>query len=196
MLDAYASPPQGGAKSDYIEWALGVPGVTRCWPVPSGMGPGTIVLLFMMDDAQAAFGGFPQGTNGCATSETRDTPATGDQLALANSIFDRQPVTALVYAVAPIPNTIDLTIEGIPTASTSTKSAISDAVTAALRIDAVPGGVTNVSSIEAAISSVAGTAGFVLTNIVASAGTVAPGSAGNITSDAAALPMLGMITYP
>lgn len=195
MLAAYAKPPQGGAIDDYGEWGLAVPGVTRLWVMPSGMGPGSVVLLFMMDEAQAAFGGFPQGTNGCSTWESRDTAATGDQLALANALFFLQPVTALIYAVAPVPNTINLTIAGIPGASTATKADISNAVIYALRANATPGGVTNISAIEGAIAAVALTAGFVLTTVTASAGTVAPGTAGNITSAAGALPVLGTITY-
>lgn len=195
MNDAYAQPAQGGSRSDYIRWAREVPGVTRCWPIGSGMGPGTVVLLFMMDDANAAFGGFPQGTSGVATEETRDTPATGDQLTLANAIYEQQGLIAVVYAVAPSANTIDLTIAGISSASTETKAAIAAAFAAALRFSAQPGGITNVSALEAAIASVAGTAGFVITAITASAGTVSPGSAGNITSNAAALPVPGTITY-
>ncbi len=195
MLLVYSSPPQGGSIADYQEWAGEVPGVTRCWVNPSGLGPGTIVLLFMMDDAEAAHGGFPQGTDGCATAETRDTAATGDQLALANAIFAKQPATALVYAVAPTQNAIGLTIAGLLGASTATKAAISAAVTKALRFSAVPGGVTDISAIEGAIAAVAGTAGFVITNITASAGVVSPGAAGNITSNAGALPVLGAVAY-
>jgi len=195
MIKAYSRPPQGGSEADYEEWALAVPGVTRCWVKPSAMGPGTIVLLFMMDDAESAFGGFPQGTDGCATNETRDTAATGDQLALADAIFSKQPVTALVYAVAPSANTIGLTLAGISGASTAVKAAIAAAFSDALRYGATPGGVTDVSSIEAAIAAVNGSAGFVITNITASAGTISPGSAGNITSNAGALPVPGAIAY-
>ena len=55
----------------------------------------------MMDVSEAAHGGFPQGTNGVAGAETRDTAATGDQLAVANYIYPLRPATALVYACAP-----------------------------------------------------------------------------------------------
>lgn len=195
MLSAYASPPQGGSLADYEEWATAVPGVTRCWVEPSAMGPGTVILLFMMDDAEAAHGGFPQGSDGCATKEARDTAATGDQLVLANAIFEKQPVTALVYAVAPLPNTLNLTIAGIPGASTATRASITAALQNALRLNAVPGGITNISVIEGAIAGVAGTPGFVLTQVTASAGTVAPGSAGNITSNTGCLPVLGTVSY-
>lgn len=195
MLQIYAKPPQGGSIDDYGEWALGVPGVTRVWVTPSGMGPGSVVLFFMMDDAQAAHGGFPQGTNGCASLETRDVPATGDQLALADALYFLQPVTALVYAIAPQPNTIGLTIAGLSGASDVTKAQIAAAYAGALRTGGRPGGVTPVSTIEAAIAAVALTTGFVITAVTASHGTIAPGAAGNITSAAGRLPVPGAIVY-
>lgn len=195
MLIAYQKPPQGGSIDDYGEWALAVPGVTRVWVVPSGMGPGSVVLFFMMDDVQSAHGGFPQGTNGCARLETRDVAATGDQLTLANALYFEQPVTALVYAVAPTQNVIGLTIAGLSTASTGTKADIASAFANALLVAGRPGGVTNISAIEAAIAAVALTGGFVITSVTASAGTVSPGAAGNITSNAGALPVAGAIAY-
>ncbi len=195
MLSAYATPPQGGTITDYPAYALAVPGVTRAWVVPSAMGPGTLVVMFMMDVAQAANGGFPQGTNGCSTYETRDTAATGDPLLVANAIFPKQSVTALVYAVAPIKNLITVTISGLTGASADTKAAIADAIRGALLINAVPGGLTNVAPIESAINAVPGTAGFVLTNIAASAGTVTNGGIGNIMSNVGTLPTLADVIF-
>lgn len=195
MLSAYATPPQGGTITDYPAYALAVPGVTRAWVSPSAMGPGTLVILFMMDIAQAEHGGFPQGSNGCSSYETRDTAATGDQLTVANAVFPKQSVTALVYAVAPVPNALTITISGLAAASADTKAAIAAAVRAGLVVNAVPGGLTNVSTIESAISAVPGTAGYVLTNIAAAAGSVSNGGIGNIVSDVGALPTLGSIVY-
>lgn len=195
MLIAFAAPPQGGSVSDYQQWSLAVPGVTRCWVTAGGMGPGTVVVYFMMDDAQAANGGFPQGASGVAGGETRDTAATGDQLALANALFMRQPVTPIVYAVAPRPNLLSFTIAGLATASDTLKAAIASAIDRALYNGGTPGGVTNVSAIEAAIAGVNGSAGFVLLSIVASAGSVTPGAAGNIVSQAGRLPQRASITW-
>lgn len=110
MLLAYSAPPQGGDRQDYIEWALAVPGVTRAWITPNGMGAGTVVVYVMLDAAEAAFSGFPQGTNGVAAAETRDAPATGDQLTVANAILPLQPVTALVYLNAPTPQPTAFTV--------------------------------------------------------------------------------------
>lgn len=195
MLFAFANPPQGGSRSDYVRWAREVAGVTRAWAEPNGMGPSTVVVYFMMDDAQAVHGGYPQGSNGVATAERRDTAATGDQLALANALFNRQPATPTVYAVAPQPNTINLTIAGLSVASSTLKAAIVTAITNALFIGGVPGGTTNVSAIEAAIAAVNGSAGFVLTAITASAGVVTPGAAGNIVSNPGHLPAIGTVTW-
>jgi uncharacterized phage protein gp47/JayE len=119
MLAAYAAPPQGGDRQDYIEWALAVPGVTRAWIAPGGMGAGTVNLFVMLDAAESANGGFPQGTNGVATNEPRATAATGDQLTVANAIFapaddvSGQPVTALVYVTAPTNDPVPFTITGL-----------------------------------------------------------------------------------
>lgn len=195
MLQAYASPPQGGSESDYVEWALATPGVTRAWVTRGGMGAGTVLVQFMMDIAQAAHGGFPQGDAGVATAETRDTPATGDPLALANALWPLQSVTALVYAAAPQPNTVALTIAGLPGASVALKAAIAGAIDAALLANARPGGVTNLSAIESAIASVSGSAGFVITLVTVDHGTVTPGVSGNIVSDPGYLPVRGLVTY-
>ena len=195
MLAAYATPPQGGTITDYPAYALAVPGVTRAWVAPSAMGPGTLVILFMMDIAQAEHGGFPQGADGCSSYETRDTAATGDQLTVANAVFPKQSVTALVYAVAPVPNALTITISGIAGANDATKATIAAAVRAALVVNAVPGGLTYMSTIEGAIAAVPGTAGFVLTSIAATAGTVSDGGIGNILSNVGALPTLAAIVY-
>ncbi|WP_374572507.1 baseplate J/gp47 family protein [Phenylobacterium sp.] len=195
MLKVYADPPQGGAKADYEEWALQVAGVTRAWAYPLEMGTGTVLVRFMMDDVQAAHDGFPQGTNGVAAGETRDTAATGDQLAVADAIFPLQPVTALVYLAAPSANTVDFTIAGLSAASASVKAAIAAAITAVFLDAGKPGGTIEVSRLETAIGAVAGSLGFILTGISPDHGSVTPGSAGDLASDLGYLPVLGAITW-
>src|ERR1019366_6335080 len=93
MLESYAAPPHGGDANDYVTWALQVVGVTRAWVPPVPLVPGAVTVFFMMDVVEAAHGGFPQGTNGVAALETRDTEAAGDQLTLANYLFIWRPVT-------------------------------------------------------------------------------------------------------
>jgi len=184
MLQAFQQVPQGGAEVDYVTWALAVPGVTRVWVTRNGMGAGTVVVRFMMDVSEAAHNGFPQGTDGVSTFETRDTPATGDQLAVANALYTLQPVTALVYAVAPRPATVNFTISGLSTASSLLQSQIAAAITGAFQLYGAPGGTVPLSAIESAIAALPGTSGFVIT---------AP--AGNIVSPTGALPVLGTLTY-
>lgn len=194
VLQVYANPPQGGAKSDYPIWAVQVAGVTRAWCSPLAMGAGTVVVYFMMDDVRVDDGGFPQGVNGVATEEDRDTTAEGDQLVVADHIHPLRPVTALVYSVAPLANTVTMTIN-LPDATEAVKDAVEAAIDAVYLAYGSPGGKVNNDTIEAAIRAVAGTSGFVITATACSHGAVTPGAAGNITSNAGRLPVRGVITW-
>jgi uncharacterized phage protein gp47/JayE len=60
VLAAFAKPAQGGDLADYIAWARAVPGVTRAWVKPHGMGSGSVVIYFMEDEAEIVHGGFPR----------------------------------------------------------------------------------------------------------------------------------------
>lgn len=194
VLQVYANPPQGGAQSDYIEWATEVPGVTRAWAEGSAHGVGSVVVYFMMDIAEAAFGGFPQGTDGAATLETRDTPAVGDQLVVADYIYPLRPVTALVWVAAPGANSVTFTIN-LTDAPVDLQAAVEAAIVAVFLAYGAPGGVVHVSTLEAAIAAIAGTEGFVITAEACTHGAIAPGSAGNITSNAGYLPVKGVVTW-
>jgi uncharacterized phage protein gp47/JayE len=181
VIYVYQNPPQGGDASDYVEWALAVPGVTRAWCTPNGMGTGTVVVYVMLDVANATHGGFPQGTNGCATQETRGTVATGDQLTVANAIYPQQPVTALVYAVSPTSQAIAMTIKGI---AVGFQEDVTDALEAQLAMDGVPGGTVILAHLWSAVSSVAGVNDFLIVSPVA-----------DIVLPTGALPVLGTITW-
>jgi uncharacterized phage protein gp47/JayE len=204
VLQIYAQPPQGGDASDYVEWALQVSGVTRAWCAPSGLGAGTVVVYFMMDLAETEFGGFPQGNAGVASGETRDTPATGDLLAVADWIFPLRPATALVYAVPPRPNTATFTI-ALAGATTAVKAAINAAIDAVFLANGSPGGVLlstgvqggviDLSDVEAAIAAVQGARGFVIETIACDHGTVSPGVQGNIAAAAGYLTVRGPTTW-
>jgi uncharacterized phage protein gp47/JayE len=191
MLQAYANPPQGGARSDYVTWALQVPGVTRAWCAPNAMGPGTVSVYFMMDETEADNGGFPQGTNGVSQFEPRDVAATGNQLEVADHIFPLRPVTALVYAVAPTPQAIPFTIKGVPVAM---QPQVTVAIADALMRLATPGGVTlddnslggvvQINDIWAAIEAVPDSGDYIV---------VSP--AVDIVTGPGALAVLGVITW-
>lgn len=194
VLQVYREPPQGGAARDYVRWALDVPGVTRAWARALTGGAGTVSVYFMMDQVRAGQGGFPQGTNGVATDEARDVPATGDQLLVADAVYPLRPVTALVYAVAPGQNTVDLTI-ALADASAALQAAVEAAIASVFLAFGEPGGVVNNSAIESAISAIGGTGGFVITATACDHGAISPGAAGNITSDPGYLPVLGDVTW-
>lgn len=191
MLDAFQKPVQGGDKDDYIEWARAVPGVTRAWCRPNGAGAGTVVVYTMFDDAEAAHGGFPQGTNGVSQFDQgpdglpRDAVATGDQLTVADAIVRTQPVTALVYSCAPQQNVVPFTISGLSSSTSVTRAAIAAAIDDVFFRDGDPTGATAyLSDIESAIAAISGTKGFVITTPV-----------GNITSAIGFLPVRGTVTY-
>lgn len=163
MIQKYQNPAQGGAKSDYVNWAKEVPGVTRAWCIPQISGAGTVGVYFMMDDVRAAYGGFPQGTNGVATDETRGTAATGDQLLVADYISPLRPVTALVYAKAPTVAAQNFTFSGIASGS---QAAVEAAVADVLQREGNPDGVTPVplSHINSAVAAVSGVSAFLMTS--------------------------------
>lgn len=193
MLFAYQNPPQGGAQSDYVNWALQVSGVTRAWCAPNGFGAGTVVVYTMLDQTEALYNGFPHGADGVsqydkdANGLPRGTVATGDQLTVANYINALQPVTALVYAVKPTSNIVNFTIGGIASASAATKAAIAATIAGVFIQQGSPlagTGTIALSYIESAIAAIPGTAGFVIT---------LPG--GNITNTTGQLPLLGTVTY-
>ena len=128
VIAAYQSTPQGGAQNDYEKWAKEVSTVTHAWCVPLIYGPPTVGVYFLVEPSAANPYGLPQGVNGVATNE-RDSPATGDQLNVANYIYPRRPSTALVYLISPTIEEIDISIQGVRLADreavrTSLKSAI------------------------------------------------------------------------
>jgi uncharacterized phage protein gp47/JayE len=182
MLEAYQNPPQGGDESDYVTWALEVLGVTRAWCVRNGFGAGTVVVYTMFDASEAVHNGFPQGTNGVAADETRATAATGDQLAVADYIYPLQPVTALVYSMAPTASPVDFTITGIVSGKrVAVEAAIADVL---LRNGSAKGGTVPIAFIWSAIASVSGVTDFVITT-----------PSGDITNTVGTLPTVGAITW-
>jgi uncharacterized phage protein gp47/JayE len=202
MLEAYQGTPQGGDSDDYVEWALEVAGVTRAWCSPNGFGAGTVVVYTMWDIAEAAHNGFPQGADGVSQNDKgpggppRGIVATGDQLVVANSIVTKQPVTALVYSCAPIANNLTVTLSGLTSATTATRAAISSAIADVLFRNGDPrAGTINRDDISAAIRSVSGTSGFLITLIQGVVGTTTTTYSGNIASGFGQLPVLANVLY-
>lgn len=186
MLVKYAQPPQGGAASDYVDWALEVPGCTRAWVQPNGEGYGSVTVRVMFDETEAANGGFPVGSDGVATEETRAGPgatATGDQLAVADHIYPVQPVTALVYVRAPIAAPINVTLLALDPNSPDMQAQITAAIEDMLLEKAETGGTIYPSDLYEAILATPGVNHFTMSE-----------PALPITADAGALPVMGTLT--
>ena len=183
MLFKYASPPQGGAASDYIEWALEVPGCTRAWITPQGQGPGSVVVYPMFDIVNVADGGFPQGTDGVAALETRGTVATGDQLAVADYIFPLRPVTAFVWVAAPAPLAVNVTLAALDPATVEIEAAITASLNDMFLAVGEIAGTIYPSQLYDAISSTPGVNRFVMQSPVAA-----------VTAGAGQLPVLGTLS--
>lgn len=188
MLLAYQEPAQGGSDADYKEWALEVPGVTRAWVAPRLLGAGTVGVYFMMDPDGATINdkGFPVGTDGYAAKEKQYSGkvATGDQLTVANYIYEQRPVTATLYVASPIKTAIPFEISGIATAASSVKAELEKAISGIFFDKGQPGGTIFLTDIIAAIATVDDTAGFLVTSPTQ-----------NIVMGTGQLPVLGKVSY-
>lgn len=93
------TPPQGGAVTDYEQWAREVAGVTRVFVRPLNRGLGTVDVFFVRDD---------DGTGAAII------PDAG-KVAEVQAIIDvRRPVTADAQAIAPIALALDITTKLAP----------------------------------------------------------------------------------
>lgn len=185
MLAAYAAPPNGGSANDFIGWCRAVPGCTRAWVQGGGAGVGSVLLWVMFDNAESAFSGFPQGSNGGATLETRIAAATGDQLLVANYIYPLRPVTCLVQVNAPIAAPINFVIQSLSIANTVVEAAINAALADMfLRLGAPLGNPIYPSDVNAAIESVASVQRYTLVS------PITP-----ITVAVGAIPVVGTVVY-
>jgi uncharacterized phage protein gp47/JayE len=202
VLAKYQQPPQGGSAPDYVEWAEGVPGVTRAWCAPNGFGAGTVVVYVMLDDAQEDHNGFPQGTNGVSQNDRgpggapRAVVATGDQLVVADAIVSLEPATALVWICGPIQNVISFAMSGTTGWSTAIRNAVKSSISDVFFRNGSPlSGTIDRSDINTAIGAIAGTAGFVITSITGVINGTPTTYPGNITGSFGSLPVLGDVDF-
>lgn len=181
VVNAYQQQPQGGASADYVTWAEQVPGITRAWTQSLIYGAGTVGVYFMMDLVRSAFGGVPQGTNGVATLETRDTAAIGDHLTAANYIYPLRPVTALVYLLAPTLTPVNMSIKNV---SLANRPLVTVALANQLLTAASPGLPVELNTLWAAVYSVDTQDDFLI---------LSPSA--DVAMTAGQLPVLGTITW-
>lgn len=145
LLRRIQQAPNGGAKADYVTWALEVPGVTRAWCYPLEGGAGTVVVRFVRDNDASMI------------------PDAAEVAAVQAHINERRPVTANVTVVAPVAVPRNFTIQLTPT-STVVQTAVQAELEDLLRREAEPGGTILISHIREAISVAAGETNHVLTS--------------------------------
>ena len=135
------SPPHGGARHDYEQWALEVPGVTRAW-AKSEMGIGTVTVRIMLDNVRASDDGLP---------ETED-------LDLVRAYIDAlRPVTVADFWVeSPIRQEHTITITGLNRDTPEVRNNIRLEVREMLRARAAPGETIYASWIREAVSAATG----------------------------------------
>lgn len=187
MLLAYQKPPQGGSDTDYEQWALAVPGVTRCWVKRRLMGAGTVGVYIMCDGNDETNHGFPVGSDGISQLDDWGAQkATGDQGRVADYIYPRAPVTALVYVCSPVAKTVDFEISGISHVGSDITAAIAVAIDNVFFEGGTPVGNGRIflSDLNRAIGDIEGTAGFIL---------VSPST--NIDLGVGELPVRGEVKY-
>jgi len=130
--------PHGGAKHDYEQWALEVPGVTRVWVYPLENGDGTVVVRFVRDD------------------DVSIIPDAGEVTAVQDYIDARRPVTADVTVVAPAAQAINYTIHLDPD-TPEIRAAVNEELENLTRgTENIPGGTILLSHQQEAISTAAG----------------------------------------
>ncbi|WP_086649248.1 baseplate J/gp47 family protein [Gluconobacter sp. DsW_056] len=184
VLSALSNRFVGGSANDHVNWALSVNGVVQAWcseiPLQGG-----VVVVYIMGDRSNEFKGFPQGSNGTASKETRWPHATGDLLTAADGMWPNRPVTEIMVLCSPIASPIDLTISGMTAATAATQQAVNDALTLFFNLYGSPLGTTiTTTQLVQVIEAVPNTSGFVLTSPTES-----------ITLTTGQIPTLGTVTY-
>lgn len=167
LLSRIQQPPQGGAATDYVAWAKSVPGVTRAWVCPGELGPGTVVVRFVCDNASGGL-----------------IPSAAMVSTVQAAIDAVRPVTAQVTVLAPIAAPTNYQIQGLVPATPAVQAAIVAELQDLHRREAVPGGTLLLSHLRAAISAAAGEQDAIL---------VTPSA--NVTVGTGVISTMGSVTW-
>lgn len=93
ILDRKRNPPHGGSPAEYKAWAREVTGVTRVFPKRASPAPGSVTVVFMMDDIYAD--GIPSPT---------------DEAAVLDHLEEVAPANADIYAVGPVAVPVNVSV--------------------------------------------------------------------------------------
>ncbi|WP_292654048.1 baseplate J/gp47 family protein, partial [Mesorhizobium sp.] len=114
-------PPQGGAYSDYEQFARAVPGVIQAWAFPFADAPGTVGVWFLFEGRE----------NGI--------PEAGDIALVQDALEARRLIRAGLSVAAPVPAPLTITIASLAVDTVQTRAAISASIAAMLVRRARPG---------------------------------------------------------
>jgi uncharacterized phage protein gp47/JayE len=171
ILKRIREPPMGGDATDYEQWALAVPGVTRAWSYPLEMGIGTVTVRFMMDDLRASNDGFPTPNDVDAVQAYLDTV---------------RPVAVKDFFVeAPIPYPVNVRIRWLNIDTVATHAAIEQSLIDSFLVLSKPGQTWYRAWTDAAIMTAA--------NVIAY--DLDPSTADAVMASSGYMPTLGDITY-
>lgn len=161
------NPPRGGTATDYVAWAMEVPGVTRAWCFPKELGIGTVTVRFATDGLTE---------NG--------VPTQGMVTIVSEYIAENAPVTAATTVVAPVAKSVNFVIEDLYPDTPSVRAQIEAELKSLFIREAEPGKALLISHVRQAISSAAGEEDFTL---------VSPTE--DIGADVDELLVVGSVTY-
>lgn len=106
VLARQRETPHGGTSSDYVQWALAVPGVTRAWCYPLENGDGTVVVRFVCDDLA-------------------DISPTSEMVKQVQSYIDsKRPVTADVTVMGPTLKAVNIEISTLTPDTSDVRAAV------------------------------------------------------------------------
>lgn len=137
VIRSYRIIPHGGSADDYETWALEWPGITRAWSRRNYLGPGTVGVFVMRDD------------------DPQPIP-NAEQLAQVRAYIEPlRPVTAEVYVLAPVMQSVTYTLRLTPDTS-AVRAAVEDQLRDLHSREAGLGQTLLLSHIREAISSATG----------------------------------------
>lgn len=138
VLARQQEPPHGGSKSDYVQWALEVAGVTRAWCYPLEDGDGTVTIRFVCDDLDPI------------------SPSEEMVKKVQDYIDEVRPVTADVTVTGPSLKPVDIEISTLTPDTSAVRAAVQAELGSLFKEESQPGGIVYLSHIRAAISAASG----------------------------------------
>lgn len=138
LLSRVRETPHGGTESDYVQWALEVPGVTRAWAFPKEQGEGTVTVRFVCDGMDEII----------------------PDKAMLDKVFEHidklRPVTAHLYVSAPEIKSVNIQISGLLPDDAEVREAVKQELKDLFAREGAPGKRIYLSHIRAAVSAAVG----------------------------------------